>query len=668
MKFVKSFLAPGCVTAILLSVGCEDPAAQQRAATQKVITEASRALELATLTAWDPDDESADKQHGRLTAIVRDLSSVRSDEPGQQVATAILSSAANRELARLSLAQAEQVEAQNRSVFEALHSNVDAGLRMQSLADGIEQVSTSELRSMLTAERAGAQQRLRVYSQRLAELDGPIAERETQNERDAREASRLEDEAIALRRQAAEWGHAAGLPTFEQAISLEREADQYEYRIAWRESDLQYDLRPEHELAGSQVAFLSSMLTEIEETEKSLQARDDLSANEVTLTRDLITAYRTQISDELAAVRERSTGALKEYYDEAQGHLERAVSDARTAANKSPRGEADAARLTLVRAYERQGQLFASRARGLSSHAALLERLIAAGGALGNVRSFETDLTEIRAEEAEAIEQAREQLTQAREQLDKVKSRTGQAEIEAFKQGLSKSLSALGAPAPASDTETGTDPSARAARPNRADSGRPSMRGPTGLASPEAVLQLVQSAANADVDSMKQLVGALHTTDPDIQRMVDLQKRAIGPTQALLAAMSEQFGATPDQVLAGMGGPTVPASADARLTDQSDDTATIEVPGQAGAPTQTITAVKLDGGWMIDADGLFPDMDGTALAQVERVSNAFIGMLGDLSQRVRDGEFSSPDQVSQTMMAEIMSAMGAAGESGIPGK
>lgn len=643
-----------CVaTALLAGAGCEDASARQRAEIQETIAEASHNLELAAFSAWAPGDPSAGEHRKRLDAIAQSLRQVKA-EGGQQVAASLLASAANGELARISLAQAELLEAQNRELYQTLHSNIDAAMRLKGLAEGIEGVSTQELRSMLAAERTKAEERLRSHSRRLAELDGPIAERESENQQDAREASRLEDEAIALRRQAAEWGHSAGLPAFEQAISLEREADGYEYRIAWRESDLEYDLRPEHELAGTQVAFLSAMLDDIAETEQSLQARDELGAREAEATHRLIHSYRDEIAASLDTARARTSGDLQEHYTQAQTYLEQAVKAAQAAAKQSDRGEADAVRLTIVRAQERQGQLFAARARGLGMHARILDRLIDAGGALGDVSAFRRELDDVRAMEAEALEQARVHVTSARDELDAVKSRSSQVQIDAFKQGLANTLSALGAAAPAPPQARGPDDGGDRRRETPRESA-PAAGG--GFATPEA---LVSSLQGADpTEASRRMLELVHVSTPAAQRMVEMQRELIGPQQEFMAAMAEHFGETPEDLLSGMGVPAVGVGGDLRITDQTDDRATVE-----GGPAP-IELVKIDGVWKIDGDGMLAGLGGPGMEQAEAVMGMMPRVLGDLADRVRAGEFGAPEQVMQAIMTELMGSMGAAG---VPGK
>ncbi|MBT8486080.1 MAG: hypothetical protein KJO43_10910, partial [Phycisphaerae bacterium] len=434
---------PILATALLATatqLGCEDASARRAADAQVTIDEASRSLRYAVLAPPPADDpEAIATTRSALQKVASSLTGV-SETPGQEAAAALLVSTAKRELATIGLAEAETLAATHRRQREIVHGQIDAALRLDTLATTLERQVGGPHKTSLASARTDVSGRIQDLSRRIAELDGPIADRESQNRDERVMIAQLDGQAAQLRRQASEVGHLAGLPTFEEAVRIEREADKYESQIAHRENDLQFDLRPEHELASTRVGFLQSMLNEIRSSEVALDARNEMRSTQVQQTRQAVNAYRNEIQTTLSEMQNAWTDTLLPQYESALEHANAAVSQAKRASSKGPRDERDAVRLALARAHELAANVHTSRARELAGQRLLLERLGAAGNTFGRGADYARTADELRAAEEEAIGQAEAELQSAREELEQVGSRDAAAEVSAFRAGLDERL------------------------------------------------------------------------------------------------------------------------------------------------------------------------------------------------------------------------------------
>jgi len=659
-RFV-ALLAVGLAAALLIG-GCKDEAAQRRADIQKVIAKAGRELEQtpAPLTA---DDERFEESRRALNGVLANLSGVGEGEAGQQAAGALLAAAAHRKLASLSLVQAEQIESEHRRLRFLLHSEIDAATRLDALAAGRERLSTDDQQAMLGEERVAARAQLHEFSQRMAELDGPITERETANEDDMQKAAGLDERANALRREAAQRGHADGLPSFEEAVRLEREADGHKYRVAHRENDLRHDLHPERDLAASRIASLQSMLSEIEAAEQSLAQRDTLTAAQAESVRRSVADFGESIRQSLAALGQGASADLEQHYAEALSHLEKAATQANRAVRKSPRGESDTARLLLAQVYGEQGRLHWARARGLADQVTVLERLVDADGTLGRIEQSRTEMAAAAAKHQEALQLATDAFTSAREQLEPIRGQGGTADLAALKRTIDLSLAAL-AGQPVDLGEEGAD-AGRAPVPGGAAS--PGATG--GYVSPEELLALIEQVRGDGFDILPQFLDAIHATTETGRAMVRLQRQGIEPTRQLIDAIKEQFGEQAyEQYKAGVAmGMTQAAYQNLSITDRTDTRVTVNY-SNALVPDGTFDLILVDGSWMIDGETLFAFVDPAVTQQALATGAVVYDVMRDLAGRIRAGEFTSAEQAMQALMNEAMNAANPGGAPEPPDK
>ncbi len=416
---------------LLAAPGCEDSAARERDRMQALIAEAADGLWQSSSIVTNPSGEEVEKARRDLERVASNLGKTGDAEPRQQAVAALLVAQASSRLGAMSVAQADRIEAANRSTRGVVNSLIDTTVRLDLLAASLESMDVAAELLTLDERRSQAQEMLTALSRQVAALDGPIEDRVGAN-RDARVAAEgLREEAAKLRLEAGDLGDKDGFPLFEQAVAKDRAADAIDLEIAQREIDLRYALVPQHEVASTIVEHLQARLASIEDARSSLREMADSSAAEASRTRDEIAALGQRIQAELDALAASIDGVLKELYEKAASDFQRAAAKAQSASSGA--GDmAGAARLAAARAGQDQGDMHMQRARGLADQAALLERLGGEGAA------------SMAAAREEALNAARAAYQGARALLDQVNSRNArQGGLDQLKGSLDRALSSL---------------------------------------------------------------------------------------------------------------------------------------------------------------------------------------------------------------------------------
>ncbi|MCP3902413.1 MAG: hypothetical protein GY715_02160 [Planctomycetes bacterium] len=645
-----------CALVSPLVGGCEDDASRQRAAAQEAIETAGNDLELALVSSPLPGDDNFEATRGKLQGIVTGLTRLNGADEGQQVAADLLLAASHSRLAGMRLTEVQQIETNHRARRAELHSQLDAALRLDGLAEAREGLSSDGSRDHLEGERDKSEDRLAQFSQRLAELDEPISERRARNREDGGEATRLDGEANDLRREAARQGHAGGLGTYEEAIRLERKADQYEYRIAQRRNELEYEYMPEHQLAERRAELAREMMQTVSATENSLDEQDSIRANEIRTTRELVGQFRERIEAGLNEIDATAASELAERYDETLQHLEKTRTAANRALTRSPREGKDTARLALARAHEVEGRMYAARAMGLTGQAAILERLADAGDSVGNADRYRSELSRVTTAADEAVEKAKAALAEARDTLGSVTSKDARPHVAEVVAGLDRHLAALSGVEPPermpAERSTGGRTSAPANTPAR------------GFASADEIIALMSEGQDADFDAAVRVVDAIHTPSATSRSMVKGLRSILEPMSEFMSAISDTFGEDALEQLQsapGMDGMTTQYD-DIEITNRTDDVVTVKYTEPDGS-TPTLDLVKVGDAWFIDGDSMVATMAPEELQSMDMVSAMMGQMFGGMAKRIRAGEFASVEEFQQAMMQEMM---GGAGMGGMP--
>ncbi|UCD75065.1 MAG: hypothetical protein JSV91_14925 [Phycisphaerales bacterium] len=648
--------------------GCKDSAAEQREKTHEAIAAAAESIASATLVRLDPSDPDFANVERSLREAIGDLRKIREGEgeDGQLAAKHMLAATALRELALMSLAQAEEIEARHRQQRAVILSNVRAAGELETTALALEQIETQSHQRELEQVRNMSLVALDQFNRRLAELDEPIAERTAQNARDAQEATRLTDQANALRRQSAESGYADGFSTYERAIGLERQADRIEYDISQRRIELDFQLQPEHDLVKARADQMEALLQAVEASEGDLDDLAQLTADTAAATRRAIADLRQSLASTLNELTEESITTLNDLYAKVGDDLTQADSEAGKAAAKAgrassgPRSEdGNDAKVLEARINELQGRMHWDIARVAADRAVVLRQLLLTGDLLGDPQAFQSQLSSAEREYEGAIGNATRAYQSAQSTLATVRGSEGQREVEAFKIGVDTALAKLtGSPMPEapvpSSPPAGGDISA-------------STSGTGGAESPEALIAaLKQMDSGISIAGMFDLMIPLTEVsgmDPTVRQALEGILSMYRNMGRLETALQTAFGKGLQDLpgFTGGAGPSIddiPTVVDAVLEDVSDDRGSVFLTLNDGT-SQSVPITMIGNQWYLGSPeeyvgdlggmgemtgGAGDEMDEMGMAMLTGMSQMFSLMgrvMGDAAVAINDGQFAT---------------------------
>jgi hypothetical protein len=494
---------------------------------------------------------------------------------------------------------------------------------------------------MLGRELQTAQQRLEELSQRMAELDGPIAERTGANTVASKEVETLKLQVGELRRKAQELGYAGGLALQEQAIEARRRADRIEYDIAQREMELGYDLQAEHDLAGAQAGFAQNRIGTIETSRAELDEFMRTTAANIASMRNITDELAGQIAGGLKQIDETMASDLAPWYEQAQTALEKSASQAQQAAGQGQGEDGGAARVLRARAVELQGRLAWNRARGLADHLAMLQAIKSDENGAPGLSGLASQISATQTAYGQAIEQATNAYSEAQQVLEQVSVKQDQAALDRLKLEVGNSTAIL----------TGKPIQAKPANASPASEmagGDPSQ----GFTSAEALLAHLKSLASEESNLIaltEQIADLTVANTEDGKKAVALSRQLGGTMQNFAEALEMSMGkpAAAGMLAAMPLNAGIAAMATASISEQTDDRAkvTYSLPGGVSKDSWLI---NVNGNWFIDGDSL----DAAERAQLV-VEPQVIAVFKKLTDQLRSGEIASPDALKQ----ELMNAM-----------
>ncbi|MHC5005984.1 MAG: hypothetical protein ACYTGF_01345 [Planctomycetota bacterium] len=622
-----------CAVALPLACGCQDSEAKRRAEVQQIITAATAELDEAAAIHVDIERESQLRQ--KLNQLISKLADTADAEPGQRAAASRLAGNAHRLLSSIDLVQADRLEADHRARRWVVGGMIDAALELDTVATAEEAIDTSAQQDALSDDREAASEELREHSQHMATLDGPIEDLKRQNRDDRAQADRLREEASQLRREAADMGSAEGYSTFEHSLHLDRQADRIEYEIAQRELELRFILEPEHTVARSRIEQAQYRLDNADSARQSLQDVEQAMSAEARSTRAGVAELGEKVEAALSEIEQSSAGPLTELYDRAGSNLERAASKAKSAATMA-RGEGtDAARVEAAWAYQKLGDMYWAKARGLEQDITLRQRLADNTTALGGSGAG-SSLAGLREAHKEAMSQAITAYGSAQEALEQVSGRSARSRLEALKADISLLQTAASGQAVDLSGAAGGDSPAREGRPSPAPAS-----GSGGANSPQALIEALQGATDLESFTGIQLdLTHIELKTPVARQIYDASIVAGRAMAELDKAMREKLGS-------GLDTPEV------SLGEVSGDRGTMTVT-MFGAP-QPVGLIRINGMWYVDGTAQFDaqiaqagamGIDEAAMLQLVQGQGAAIGAV---TSRVNAGEFSSPPEVMMAL-------------------
>lgn len=643
-----------CLVAGLSLTGCQDQAAQERAEVQKAIHKANTDFQKARVGAPVPGTEEFETKRQELDALAGRLSGISGGNDGQQGTKFILLANTMTELASMDMARAENYERINASISAQAIGIIQGGMNLSGMLVSRQAVDLQTSRSQLSQDKENAEAELGQLNEQLAELEGPIADREGQNARDAEEVNALRKSSDGLFRDARERGYASGFNSFEEAIQARRAADRIEYEIAQREIVLDLNLKAEQGYINLNARQINKAIEAISDAQAALDTHEQTGTEDLRNTEQLIAALRNDLDALLQKLTDQTNNELNRHYDSAQEYLENAAREAQSAAGKAGRnGDANGPNLIGARAQESLGKLHWTKSRGISTRRKLYE-LIHQARDVFREDSVLPEIEQLNQQHDDAMEKAKAAYAQAIQLLSQVNNREAQNEINAFKQSLDLTLAAL-----EGQDVSAIMQSAPVARP-RSSSPVPDTSGAR-FPTPEALIAHLQNLlASEDITTISDLT---HAETPAGKRLLSLGRDAAFAMNRFFKAAEQKMGdeITPMmdamKAMMHMGG-GMPDLSSAKVVERSDDHIVYET--SALGQTSQYGLVRVNGSWMIDGDIQLQNMgiEESMLDAAESMMKSSTEMFDELARKINNGEITTMEQVSAEMMKLGQSMMG----------
>ncbi|MEN0020198.1 MAG: hypothetical protein AAF747_04865 [Planctomycetota bacterium] len=407
---------------LLLAAGCsEDP-------TQRALEDAERRMSAMAV----PGVLATETAESEFSQVKQSIGGVSGDgSQAQQAAASLISSAADRGLARPAAEEASRIERELTIQLADAEAALAAWINAMASADAAEGFDPTPVLADIARRRADREQEAAEARATKADLDGQIASLRSEAQADFDRASELRAQAAELRFTASTASAREGLPLVEQARTIGREADALE--LTARELTTQADLlEPQSNEAQVTLDKLAAQLAALDATRASVETRMrrlDAEAAEARADAAEAAAAFDRLIGDGDGVMGRRSGELADAIDDASSKLSAAVRAARGASGadrSSIAGDVSTSSQVL-------GQLLASNALGWQDTAALLRRAAETMGGLPNAsmyRSLADAADEAAASAATAASQA---YGDAIQQLGNIRARDAAAErIEAL--------------------------------------------------------------------------------------------------------------------------------------------------------------------------------------------------------------------------------------------
>ncbi|HVP73613.1 MAG TPA: hypothetical protein VMS30_07735 [Phycisphaerales bacterium] len=609
---------------ILSAGGCEDSAAKQRDQVQAQLAQIRTDLQKTLAT-------GGESYEADLNKIVSQLSSLSGGEPGQQTAKSMLAANTLREVATVKMAAASDIEAQHRAALGAVNARIDAAMRIQSLAQGLESIDAAKRRGELQADLQQAMDGVTAAQAKMTELESPINERTSQNTAQKAEMEQLRVQVGDLLKQAQTMGYSAGFETYKQATQVGRQADRIEYEVSNREIDLEHELNPQHKAAQSQKAQLESLAQAIESAQAELDAFAAAASGDAQASHAKVAEFSKKISDDMSSIKATADGDLKTAYDDGRAALEKAAASALAASTGG--SDASAGRTLACAVSESMVRLHLLAAHGLSDRVASLQRIKASNGAIA-FNGADAQIKELSDARQQHLSAATTSLDEAKQAADSIAGDS--SEIQALRTNL-QALSAAVSGKPAAPSAPATGDASGASGNTAAAPAAPSAPATAGAESPDALV--------ASLNSIKSLSNAgkifdltLPPTDPVMQGVMTKFRALFDGVASLDSALQAKFNkSVTDMKGSNMG--EMSMIANATLKDATETAGSVDVTDSKGKTT-TMPITKVGERWYIGS----PEDD-----------NAAMSIFGMGNQR---GEAATPDaQQMGKQMVIMMSGM-----------
>lgn len=435
-----------------------------------------------------------------------------------------------------------------------------------------------------------------------------------------------------------------------EATRLQTEAELDEFAAALRGLEL---ATLERQASGEQIVAASADSAAAQSAAMSQAWRTEAQA----VSSDLA-SLRELLASDLAAI------ALEEgAAEQVSRHFEQALLAAERAASSDP-ASAASARLMAASVLQQWGRFLLAAAARLDAEAEMLSTMVELREPADRTAALQSRLAAVSSQRNEMAEQARGRLAEAIERLEAI-SDSGDAAAAAMRNAALNNLAKLaGVERSLGNPSFEEEPQADAPRP--AAAAGPPFASPqaliAGLAAieagiaPSVPMGSIMAASSA---GGRQMLRASERFADAMKPIDDAMRDAFGPEASAAAALASAGG------MGGAGGVGIITGwGSARVLDQDPAAATLSIGGQQ------VRLVSQNGSWFVDYEAIIAEsgMDPGMLPMVAGMMEGMAQQMGTFfmmfAERVRDGEFASPEAAIAAMQQEMTSAMGGMGGMG----
>ncbi|MCA9290800.1 MAG: hypothetical protein KDA25_06705 [Phycisphaerales bacterium] len=408
-RFGRLGVLTGAVTLGLVLAGCEDDHAAQRAATQKTLDDITLRFRHIAEAGGIPTSASREQAMRKIVQDVRGLTG----EPGQEAAALLFEANAHREIASILTRRLAAMESDHRFAIAEVDRAVSAMRAIDSAAARSEAADGTNERDMLGADRQLVQTMAQALDAANAAMTRQITPLRDQNRSDIDQITALERQENTLRRDATSKGPADGFSEFQDAIEIAATANRLRHEVDLRQNTLN-GLEPDLNLINAQSDAMRTWLTQIDATERDIDQMVASFNEQARDARTTLGAARQRVESTLAEIaRQYRDGEFKTLYAEAMAEYDAAAAAAQRAAGKLDKDGRANAKLLEAGVHRAKGEAQRALATILESQAAVLQRIVDAGGVAGTVAGAREMHGRATAMRTEAIGEAKASLNQA---------------------------------------------------------------------------------------------------------------------------------------------------------------------------------------------------------------------------------------------------------------
>lgn len=606
----------------------------------------------------------------------------QSGAPSQKAAASAMIAQAHAGLASTPVAAADEVEQDTLAAIVQLRALHTQFLTASAMADAAGAYDPSAELAEIDKSMAERNQELATLEQNKSELDNQIRQLETQATQLLEQGKAKRAEAAALKGQVANQTATRGEELMKQARDLDREADGLEVQSATLEAQAA-KIRPDSEQAALDIARVTEQKKLLDEAKSQVNDRAAASRAEAAEARAAAQKVSEDIKALVDATNAQRQSQLTQSAEEAINRFEQAAAAAQQSVQD---GSAAAGHMAAGSHQQSLGDLYWSRAQGLSAWSQMLESLTQSKPAVSGSDGFKTDADAAAAQAKDMLDKATAAYEAANGSYQNAVQTGGGPELQERIDRLNQLL------AESVEITSGGSKDIRAAA--MASGGEMPADGGAvvaGEGTPHAAIDAIIAAGR-----QRQLGSTLPqylVGDADDVAVFTQLGETVDAVLNLNEAVKTKFNkglielgmeaSAGDQSQAGMGAMMAPMAAQMQtmmdsLASFSSASMDIQVDGDTarvgppdGAPVDGENALimrNIDGQWKIDLAAMDAEESPEEAAQQEKIAKALpdvIAALNELTSEVNSDAYSSPELFFTGVVMKVQNVMQSLQQKGI---